>query len=332
MVAFYTEASEDIGFGHLMECISLAQFIRKHNKNCKNIFLFYLNTNRQAVGLLKKLRFPYKIVSNIYELKEELIRDHPKICICNLRKISIHIQEVMHDLKIRTVIIDELGNKEIMADILINGSPIKKWHNYIYPNFMPLTLLGPEYMIMKSEFKDYHEKSKKFDHGTVLTTMGCVDRTGSTIKIIEALKGLKAVKKKVVIGPGFVHKDKLNGIAAMLDGSYQMIWGSDNMAELMYRSDVVFTAGGNTIYELACVGTPGIVLWEDDHERVQAEWFAKAGVVLNSGRGVDVSAHAIRETTQRLLDDLNKRRSMSQKGKGIVDGKGVEKIWEAIGV
>ena len=54
----------------------------------------------------------------------------------------------------------------------------------------------------------------------------------------------------------------------------------------MSGADIVISAGGNTVFELACVGTPGFVLWEDSHEKIQGDVFEKEGVVINLGNGM----------------------------------------------
>lgn len=326
LVGFCTEASGEIGYGHLMECLSLAEYLLQ-----KGLFIkFYINDDTQAINFLKGKGIQNAVTEGINQLEKILLQNKPDICIFNLRSISLEPQEITHRLNIKTAIIDELGDKGILSDILINGSAIDEWHRYTYCHTTPLTLFGPKYMIMRKEFQNYHAKKKTLDLNTVLVTMGGVDRTGTTLKVVKALEILSKVRKRVVIGPGFARREELNKIANELDDSYELIYSSDNMAELLYTSDVAFTAGGNTLYETACVGTPVIVLWEDEHEGVQGTWFERKGVAINLGRGVQVDLEDIEKAAEELLSDEDRRRQMSRKGKSTVDGRGIERVGKVL--
>lgn len=326
LAIFCTEARREIGYGHLMECLYLSEYLLQKGLSIK----FYINDDVQAKNFLEGRGISNEVTEGVPQLEKVLLRDKPCICIFNLRAISVDLQEVARHLDVKIAVIDELGNKDILADVLINGSVIEEWHHYSYCNTNPLSLFGPKYIIMRQKFQEYHTKKKIFSQKSVLVTMGGVDRTSTTLKIVKVLKTLTKTKKRIVIGPGFAHKEKLNKISNDLDNSYELIYSPNNMAELLYTSDIAFTAGGNTLYEAACVGTPAIVLWEDEHEGMQAEWFDHEGVTLDRGRGAQVDMEDIRKTTEDLLCDEKKKLQMSHKGKYVVDGRGIERIGEIL--
>jgi spore coat polysaccharide biosynthesis predicted glycosyltransferase SpsG len=94
---------------------------------------------------------------------------------------------------------------------------------------------------------------------------------------------------------------------------------------LLFEGDVGFTAGGNTLYELACVGTPALVLYEDDHEMEQGIEFQRNGFGVCLGRGVGVTKSRIWRELDKL-EEPDVRETWSRKGRSVVDGQGVERV------
>ena len=98
------------------------------------------------------------------------------------------------------------------------------------------------------------------------------------------------------------------------------------MAELMLRSDLAITSGGLTKYETAVTGTPSIIISHFDREAAAAKEFEKGGTTLHLGLVSEVDEEDIVRAIERLLEDYALRVDMSQKGRNLVDGKGVERI------
>ena len=102
------------------------------------------------------------------------------------------------------------------------------------------------------------------------------------------------------------------------------------MAELMFAADIIIAGGGMILYELACVGTPGIVLCQTDYQRMEAKCFDKEGVIINLGDEKDISKELIVYETKLLMDNFGKRKRMSKFGKILIDGRAIDKIVEVI--
>jgi len=322
-VLFFTEAGADIGFGHLMECLSLAEILSRRYGG--SIF-FYIRGNTKAIEQVKRRQFPFQEIPDFGSIDQVITGGEAGIGVCNLRSISPELQISLNRKKIKTVVIDELGNKEIYADVLINGSPVPIWHQYDYPEEKPKLFLGPKFMVMDRSFAEFHTKAKKNDNQNVLVSMGGIDKNGATTLLAGALEPLKDILKTIIIGPGFVHVDKLDRIRKRFDSSFHIISNAGNMAELIFNSDLVFSTGGNTLYEAVCLGTPAIVLWEEEHEAIQTEWFEQAGAAVNLGQNIGADKKEIRFAVEQLLRDIEKRKSMSRKGKALLDGRGGERI------
>ena len=79
----------------------------------------------------------------------------------------------------------------------------------------------------------------------------------------------------------------------------------------MKNADIAFTSQGRTIYELAVLGVPSIVLAQN--EREQLHTFAQMdNGFLNLGLGKDVSEEVIKNTFDWLVNTPYIRREMRE--------------------
>jgi spore coat polysaccharide biosynthesis predicted glycosyltransferase SpsG len=78
----------------------------------------------------------------------------------------------------------------------------------------------------------------------------------------------------------------------------------------MYNSDLIFTSAGRTIYEIASIGTPAIVLSQNERETTHFFAYEKFGF-QNLGLGYDVKEKDILENFIKLVEDKTKRQEMS---------------------
>jgi UDP-2,4-diacetamido-2,4,6-trideoxy-beta-L-altropyranose hydrolase len=327
-IHFWVDVHNDIGMGHFIESLTLAKIFRKQGYDIR----FLITAYEPAEKILKTEEIEHLHVSTNYDsnifTNLEIDKSH-KLIFVNHRSVNIDSLNQLSRNEWFVAVIDQLGEKEITADLLINSSIVSEWRRYEFNGTRPKCLFGPDYAILRDEFhlikKNKSIQSKK---PSILVTMGGVDRTGVTLKIIRALIQLENIEKYIVIGPGFKYRKELNQIASEIDNSFKLKFNVNNMAELMVRSDIAISSGGNTLYELACTGIPTLVLWEDPHENINANAFSEYGFVQNIGNGLEVSETEIFENTLLLLNSKEKRQEMSKNGKKITDGNGVNKIHE----
>ena len=104
------------------------------------------------------------------------------------------------------------------------------------------------------------------------------------------------------------------------------------MAGIMKKCDFAVSAGGTTIYELCAIGVPTVVFSMADSQVDFVKSFQKAGAVRYAG-----DARKDQRLVQKIvtwgtasIESQGFRRRMSDKAREIIDGKGTEKIADAI--
>jgi spore coat polysaccharide biosynthesis predicted glycosyltransferase SpsG len=313
-IIFRTDGNSKIGMGHLVRCLNLAQELERRSDSDIS---FLTEDSNEAIEMIS--RYGYRI-------KNSLEKESLDAIITSLPEIS---QDYVQELKKKArllVCLDDSMTRKFSADIVVRGSIVPELRDYD-PGSRARFFAGKEFMILNRQFKKFNMKNKKISPvaKAVLITMGGGDINNLTSKVMAALEGLKDIKKTVVVGPAFKDVHNLKSFK-----NYTLKYDVSNMAELMFFSDLVIAGGGITLYELASVGVPGIVLCQTEYQLLEANCFEKEGVIVNLGIGNDVSEDTIRANVDRLLKDHVKRKRMSLAGKGLIDGKAIERVTEEI--
>jgi len=193
-------------------------------------------------------------------------------------------------------------------------------------------LLGPAYFIFRQEFIEAAKGSREIrkDARNILVTMGGSDLLNLTIKVAKALNRLNvtSLNLRIIIGPGFATavKPEVETILEGYRGNHELLMARDEIADLMFWSDLAITGGGLTKYETAVTGTPSIAISHFDEEAKRTEEFARGGSILHLGLISKIRQEDIAEATNRLLEDYALRAEISKRGRNLVDGKGIERI------
>ena len=97
---------------------------------------------------------------------------------------------------------------------------------------------------------------------------------------------------------------------------------------LMAWADVAISGAGSTCWELAFMGLPAAVLVLADNQRGIAAGLAEYGTAINLGEAAEATDAQIADALCSLLGDRGLRARMSRKGKGLIDGRGAERVAE----
>jgi len=227
---------------------------------------------------------------------------------------------------------DDLSSDVLFpADIVIIpyvGGESLKVHKKVGSTY----LLGPKFFPIREEFLNVTKKQSPQNVKNILITMGGSDSNQITIKVVKALSKLKLnVHLKVVSGSlSQLSDEQVRALLPNYDGNFQVIKDAHNMAELMSESQLAITNSGLTKYEMANMGLPAIVISNNSKHAALMVEFASYGTVVHLGANEEVTEETILCAVTALIKDEIKRKIMSTAGKQLVDGMGMERIFDSI--
>ena len=328
------DASAEIGTGHVMRCLALAQAWQAEGGSvCFVGRLTPALTERfESEGVT--VQSPGAEPGTPEEAAETARRAEEKGAswvVVDGYHFGGQYQRRLREEGWRVLFIDDYGHADrYEADLVLNQNIDAE--PALYRNTAKDTelLLGPRFALLRKEFWPWREsrRTPQPEANRVLVTLGGADPDNCTEMVVRALGRLdrENLSCTVVIGGSNPNESSITATAERTDVSVDLRSDVDDMASLMAEHDVAVSAGGSTCWELAFMGIPNVILVLADNQRGIAEGLDEAGTAINLGWHESVEAAAIRDHVESLLTDEKRRLRMARAAQTLVDGKGADRV------
>jgi UDP-2,4-diacetamido-2,4,6-trideoxy-beta-L-altropyranose hydrolase len=348
-VTFRTDASIDIGNGHVMRCLALASELRERGSTC--IFVCRLHEGN-LVEKIKNIGFDVVALPTAVSTETKTPGYDPRIgenwetdaaqtvaaigsdidwMVVDHYAIGVEWEVFVRRSCRQVLVIDDLANRLHDADRLLDQNVGRTAGDY--SNLVPKkcsVLAGPRYALLRNDFSARREASlqrHRLGLRHILINMGGVDQHNASAAILHDLTSCRLPEKAmitVVLGPYAPHIDNVIQLAKMMPWSTKVLINVEDMAALMEDCDLAIGAGGSSALERCCVGLPSIIIPIADNQIAGAEALAASdGAMLAS---LDPSAPiSLKDAiTQFLTGEALQSASMACAS--ITDGSGTKTL------
>ncbi len=328
------DASIEMGSGHLMRCLALAQAWQ--DAGGKVTFV----TACQNDGLLQRLReegFDIHLLTQPFpdlgdwERMAEILAAHPNTpVVLDGYHFDEAYQQRLREAGHQLLVIDDMAHlKHYYADIVLNQNLHAEQLHYSCEPYTRL-LLGTRYVLFRREFLARRGWQREVPELArhVLVTLGGGDPENHTLKVIQAVQKTDApvLEATVLIGASNPHADVLEAAIKESRVSIRLIRDARNVPALMAQADVAISSAGTTVWELAFMGIPTIVAVTTPIESFLVKGLDKYGLFYNAGWLRRLSMARLAGLLSRLVKDTGARRDMASLGQRLVDGAGCDKV------
>lgn len=182
--------------------------------------------------------------------------------------LDCHWEQALRPHTRRIMTIDDLADRPHDCDLLLDqnlGRQAKDYRGLLSRHTQ--TLIGPAYALLRPEFAQWREHSLQRraqpQLKNLLITMGGVDQINATGQVLNALTHCELpadLRITVVMGPTAPCLAQVQAQAAAMPRPTQVLSGVSNMAQLMAESDFCIGAAGSTSWERCCLGLPTVQL------------------------------------------------------------------------
>ncbi|MDM7858932.1 UDP-2,4-diacetamido-2,4,6-trideoxy-beta-L-altropyranose hydrolase [Thiopseudomonas acetoxidans] len=360
-IVLRVDASIEMGSGHVMRCLTLADALTQAGAECHFIcrehpgHLNALITERGHI--VNSLPYIEQHKQRQYSKAEELahanwlratqeqdlescipilkllqpdwlIVDHYAIDERWHKKLRPYCQKIM--------VIDDLADRQHDCDLLLDQTFGRSEEDYVLlvPEHCEI-LCGAQYALLRPEFAQWRDYSLKrraqgqLEH--LLINLGGVDKDNITTEILQALANTALpdnCRITVVMGATAPWVERVQQQAALMPWPTEVKVGVNNMAELMANSDLAIGAAGATSWERCCLGLPSIVICLADNQRKVIRSLEQSGAAILCSLEESISSIKLSpklKLAEHFLVRLIKNSSI------IIDGLGcnrvVNKIW-----
>jgi UDP-2,4-diacetamido-2,4,6-trideoxy-beta-L-altropyranose hydrolase len=329
-VIFRTDGGPKTGLGHVRRCLSLAKSLRELGRES----FFILRGSPQGCQVVQAAGFKTMFLppgaDDLAETIQSIITLSATSIVVDSYDISSEYFSGLEKSGVKLAAIDDLADRELPVQLLINGSIGAKDLSY---HCLEGTryLLGPQYILLRPEFSLGKEKHISKQIRSVLISVGGSDPCNLTPRLMRWAKNILGnVDIKVVIGPFFQNETLVSAEVAILNTHIELQHDPENIYALMASSDLALCGGGQTTYELAAAGTPAVAVRVADNQTINLQGLEKAGVLVWTGDAGDLTlgekvCHALES-----IKSVQLRQGLSDRGRELIDGKGADRVAHAI--
>jgi CMP-N-acetylneuraminic acid synthetase/spore coat polysaccharide biosynthesis predicted glycosyltransferase SpsG len=284
---------EEIGLGHVYRILMLAARLIDHE-----VLIACRDIHRLGREMIANSYFPMRTYRDEPAFGAMLDEFAPHIVVNDILDTDAEYISALKARGLFVVNFEDLGPGSHAADLVINA---------LYEEAFPSdnVVWGPEYIDLREEFLMLEPRPVTGAVEEVLITFGGTDANDYTARLMRILAGLPSPPPRVtvVLGLGYGRLAALTRLIEELPLPVELLRNTTTISKYMHRADLVFTSAGRTVYEVASLGTPLIVLAQNKRELHHNFARAENGIV-NLGLGSELSDADIAASYQALAGNL----------------------------
>lgn len=235
--------------------------------------------------------------------------------------------EQLHTAGFALAVLDDLAQVDISADLVINGSAHASTLRYSARNAATRFLLGPGYALLREPFWQPARRVCRPRVADVLVTMGGGNTAALALPVIAALDELDADFEVAVMQSALAPRLEVTTTKRRT----KTLLDPPDVRSCLAQADLAVCAGGQTIYELAAVGTPSVAVQVSSNQTGSMAAMAASGALRAAGSLDDADVwQSMRRAVAELCERHDERQAMSAAGQRLIDGRGALRVAEAV--
>lgn len=359
---FRVDASIEMGTGHVMRCLTLADTVTLQGAVCYFIcrehrgnLIDLIKQRGYQVYILPLDDMPVQSNNSSEDLKHSswlgavqeedailctpIIKSiQPEWVIIDHYALDFRWEKMARNYCKKIMVIDDLADRKHDCDILLDQTLGRD--SYEYSQLVPKScelLCGSNYALLRPEFaywRQYSLRRRSSRIDKVLINLGGVDKENITATVLKCLRGsLLHLECQIIVVMGqtapWIEDVRLQ--ASLMPWKTEVKVGVENMAELMANSDLAIGAAGSTSWERCCLGLPTIMLVLADNQLLAAEMLENENAVIKLNVNEDIKSR-IKDIINNFHNTPSLLNKLSLCSRAISDGSGSELVLKRLKV
>lgn len=299
-IIFRVDGMKSRGLGHIYNCITMAFDFIEHN-----VLLVTKKECYEGVQKIEATNLPYVAIMNDEDIEKIIEKFKPDIWVNDCLNTTVEEMKWLKEKVPRVVSIEDLGPGTKYADAVINALYEGKG------SFCANTYEGSKYVCLRNEF--LIEKPKKFSDivNHVIVMFGGTDPSNLNKRMYQVARQVVNLYPHIIFDfvTGLGYDAESNGIVSTADGRIVVHSNVPKVTDYMKIADLAITSQGRTIFEIASMGIPAIVLAQNERE-MKHSFASMENGFINLGLGKKISTEAIVNTLKWLIDTPKIRYNM----------------------
>lgn len=311
------------GLGHVMRCLALALSFKL--KGYTSLFVCY--ESKSAFSLIEKAGFSYLSLPHNCPIAEDSkktleVASGANFIIVDSYDLKEEYLRLLRNCPSIVVYFDDLLDRQLPVDVVIGNAytTIEDYQGKILPETK--VLAGPSYTPLRKEFHHPSPHTIREEITSLLITLGGHDPENATEKVVSALRAYpKMLNVHLLLGKAYEHFESLQNALENYPHPYFIHRDVQNVLPLFQQVDLAISAGGITVWELASVGVPMVLIKIADNQERTVNFIKEQGL-----------AYVLGDVVEGLnsLESKEVRAKLSKQLQALIDGKGVLNLTDAL--
>lgn len=292
-ITFVVIGDPAVGLGHVYRAALLAHELADHDVTC-------VCPRDQVLAAEQLLAHGLRVQrAATDDLAGAVLATAPDLVINDILNTDRAYVEALRSGGARVVNFEDLGDGAACADLVINDI-------FLESAAPPNHRNGPAYFCIRDEFLSARPRPEGAPLEEVLITFGGTDPADSTARVARLVvpeAARRGIRVSIVTGAGYLHLERLRAqLAAGPHDHVELAAGTRRMSDYMARADVAFSSAGRTVFELAAMRVPAIILAANAREETHTFASEENGFIY-LGRADRVDDDAVLAAWRRVADD-----------------------------
>ncbi len=225
------------------------------------------------------------------------------------------------------LVMDDLaGFAPTAADLLCNQNVYAG--DLDYGHASGRLLLGPRYALLREDFRRQPPRLRSGRVERLLVSMGGADPENATCVLLAALDrlGCRDMRVKVVVGPANRYLREVEDLSRRVGYPCGLAVEPERMDRLIDWADAAVSAAGSGLYEFLAMGCPVAALVIAANQEMNCRAFSRCGLAWPLGAFSGGRVDSLASGLQGFLSDSVARQRFSAAGPRLVDGKGALRL------
>lgn len=336
-----TDASFEIGTGHVIRCLTLADELQRRGgrvsficRRLKGDLCDYIEAAGYPVVPIGEETTPLPAGGEQDATATAAVLEsvRPDWLIVDHYAIGRDWEFRLASPARKLMVIDDLADRPHSCDLLLDQNYYDDYQSR-YQQLVPescVQLLGPDFVLLREEFSHLREERPARDGiiRKVLVFYGGSDPTNETEKALSALSMLDAagsMEIDVVVGNSNPRKERIARLCSAMP-STRFHCQTQEMARLMAVADLSIGASGSASWERFCLGLPSIVTITADNQIELGTFLATQQMVVLLGRHDAVTRDAIKDALENMLRHPELVLALRTATANLIDGLGARRV------
>ena len=328
LIALHVDGGKGVGLGHVSRCLSLAAALER--AGMETVFLIAPDSGLDSYISEKDHRF-VPCDTDPHSLNQWCVEGGAEVLIVDSYRADLEALAHLIPLQSYLICFDDKADRASPVDMVINGSPAAEQMDYGKLGARH-SFLGPKYQIVRDDIAPDDAAIFNDPPRRLLVTIGGDDPLGISDQLHHFICD-NVCTKWPDLDIDFVAGPFASSMSGRGDRPVNLSChvNPDNFPELLSRTDIAISAGGQTLFELARCGVSIIAFATGEDQLPNLGILERSATIRYIGwAGKGDWLDSLDRALDDLMTDAIERNRLSVAGRSHIDGNGATCIADAI--